>query len=54
MEVDIRPRAVHHYVEPIENRVQVWLDDFHLAVSAEERSEGTAREYRRYARTHFT
>ena len=37
----------------IENRVKTWLHDFELAVAAEERSEGTLREYRRYARSYF-
>lgn len=37
----------------VENRVKVWLHDFELAVQAEDRSDGTLREYRRYARTYF-
>ena len=37
----------------IENRAKRWLEDFELAVQSEDRSEGTLREYRRYARTFF-
>ena len=34
----------------IQNRVKVWLSDFELLVQAEDRSPGTLREYRRYAK----
>ena len=35
----------------IQNRVEVWLRDFELAVESEDRSPGTLREYRRYAKS---
>ena len=37
----------------IENRAQVWLDDFARRVDLEERSPATLREYRRYADRFF-